>query len=279
MLDIGWPELLVVAIVLIVVVGPKDLPPMLRAFGRTTKKLRGMASEFRGQFDEALREAELDDVKQTFSDAKKLNPMQSIRDAVNPLKDTAKDIRSDLEKTVNSKPSSSTPAKVDVPEPTMKLDDSPPKVQKPKPDSTSSAGDKSAQTGTSESKVAGYKSQASKAKSGSAAKEGSASKSETGKARSVKSGSGKTAASGSTASKAAAKKPSATASTGAKTATAKSSGAKAAGKPSAKPAASKTAGAAKTSASKAGGNKPATGKTGAKSTARARKPKQNEGSA
>ncbi|MEQ8739019.1 MAG: Sec-independent protein translocase protein TatB, partial [Hoeflea sp.] len=131
MLDIGWPELLVVAIVLIVVVGPKDLPPMLRAFGRTTKKLRGMASEFRGQFDEALREAELDDVKQTFSDAKKLNPMQSIRDAVNPLKDTAKDIRSDLEKAVNSKSSSSTPAKVDVPEPTMKLDGSPPKVETP----------------------------------------------------------------------------------------------------------------------------------------------------
>jgi sec-independent protein translocase protein TatB len=93
MLDIGWPELLVVAIVLIVVVGPKDLPPMLRAFGRTTKKLRGMASEFRGQFDEALREAELDDVKKTFDEARKLNPMQSIRDAVNPLKDTARDIR------------------------------------------------------------------------------------------------------------------------------------------------------------------------------------------
>ena len=116
MLDIGWPELLVVAIVLIVVVGPKDLPPMLRAFGRTTKKLRGMASEFRGQFDEALREAELDDVKQTFSDAKKLNPMQSIRDAVNPLKDTARDIRSDLEKSV--KP-------VAVPDSGMKLEGDP----------------------------------------------------------------------------------------------------------------------------------------------------------
>ena len=74
MLDIGWPELLVVAIVLIIVVGPKDLPPMLRAFGRTTKKLRGMANEFRGQFDEALREAELDDVKKTFDDARKAQP-------------------------------------------------------------------------------------------------------------------------------------------------------------------------------------------------------------
>jgi sec-independent protein translocase protein TatB len=132
MLDIGWPELLVVAIVLIVVVGPKDLPPMLRAFGRTTKKLRGMASEFRGQFDEALREAELDDVKKTFDDARKLNPMQGIRDAVNPLKDTARDIKADLEKSVNS-PSSAEkqPPKMAAPEPSMKLSDGPPKFDAP----------------------------------------------------------------------------------------------------------------------------------------------------
>lgn len=130
MFDIGWPELLVVAIVLIVVVGPKDLPPMLRAFGRTTKKLRAMASEFRGQFDDALREAELDDVKKTFDDARKLNPMQSIRDAVNPLKDTAKDIKADLEKAVKT-PSSTTqePPKMSAPEPTMKLADGPPEFK------------------------------------------------------------------------------------------------------------------------------------------------------
>lgn len=130
MFDIGWPELLVVAIVLIVVVGPKDLPPMLRAFGRTTKKLRAMASEFRGQFDEALREADLDDVKKTFDDARKLNPMQSIRDAVNPLKDTAKDIKADLEKAVNT-PSSTPqePQKMSAPEPTMKLADGPPEFK------------------------------------------------------------------------------------------------------------------------------------------------------
>jgi len=53
MFDIGWPEMLVVAIVLIVIVGPKDLPAMLRTFGRTTSKLRSMAGDFRKQFDEA----------------------------------------------------------------------------------------------------------------------------------------------------------------------------------------------------------------------------------
>ena len=53
MFDIGWTEMLVIAVVMIVVVGPKDLPKMLRTFGRTTSKLRSMAGDFRKQFDEA----------------------------------------------------------------------------------------------------------------------------------------------------------------------------------------------------------------------------------
>ncbi len=104
MLDIGWTELLVIAIVLIVVVGPKDLPPMLRAFGKMTKRLRLMAGEFRQQFDEALREAELDDVRQTFSDAQKLNPVNSLKDALNPLRQMGNDIRSDLQNATKSEP-------------------------------------------------------------------------------------------------------------------------------------------------------------------------------
>ena len=97
MLDIGWTEILVIAIVLIIVVGPKDLPQMLRTFGRMTTKMRGMASEFRSQFDEALREADLDDVKKSIGEARKLNPMNTIRDAVNPLKQMGKDIKADIE--------------------------------------------------------------------------------------------------------------------------------------------------------------------------------------
>ena len=69
MLDVGWTELVVIAIVLIIVVGPKDLPPMLRTFGKMMSKMRGMATDFRHQFDEALREADLDDVRKTLSDA------------------------------------------------------------------------------------------------------------------------------------------------------------------------------------------------------------------
>ncbi|APG84413.1 sec-independent protein translocase protein TatB [Sinorhizobium americanum CCGM7] len=98
MLDIGWTELVVIAIVLIVVVGPKDLPPMLRAFGRMTARMRGMASDFRRQFDEALREADLDEVRKTISDAQSLNPTTALRDAMNPLRQLGNEIKSDLQR-------------------------------------------------------------------------------------------------------------------------------------------------------------------------------------
>ncbi|TCV60864.1 sec-independent protein translocase protein TatB [Neorhizobium sp. R1-B] len=101
MLDIGWTELLVIAIVLIVVVGPKDLPPMLRAFGKMTANLRKMAGDFRTQFDEALRESELDDVRKTISDAQRLNPSNALRDAINPLRQMGEEIRADLQKTTH----------------------------------------------------------------------------------------------------------------------------------------------------------------------------------
>jgi sec-independent protein translocase protein TatB len=98
MFDIGWTELLVIAVVLIVVVGPKDLPPMIRAFGKMTANFRKMAGDFRAQFDEALREADMDDVRKTISDAQKLNPTNALRDAINPLRQMGQDIKSDLQK-------------------------------------------------------------------------------------------------------------------------------------------------------------------------------------
>jgi len=85
MLDIGWSELLLVAVVAIVVVGPKDLPVALRAVGRTISKMRKMAGEFQGQFNEALKEAELDDVKKSFDELRSLNPLNDIKASLDPL--------------------------------------------------------------------------------------------------------------------------------------------------------------------------------------------------
>ncbi|PDT29918.1 twin-arginine translocase subunit TatB [Rhizobium sp. L9] len=130
MFDIGWTELLVIAVVLIVVVGPKDLPPMLRAFGKMTQRARKVAGEFRAQFDEALREAELDDVRQTISDAQKLNPVNSLREAMNPLRQMGNEIKADLQKTTAA-PENKTevpPAAVSAP---MSLPETPPLVPAP----------------------------------------------------------------------------------------------------------------------------------------------------
>ncbi len=98
MFDIGWSELLVIAVVLIVVVGPKDLPPMLRTFGKMMTRFRKVAGDFRAQFDDALREADLDDVRQTIADAQKLNPAHSLREAMNPLRQMGNDIKADLQR-------------------------------------------------------------------------------------------------------------------------------------------------------------------------------------
>ena len=102
MLDVGWTEILVIAIVLIIVVGPKDLPQMLRTFGRMVAKMRSMAGDFRQQFDEALREADLDDVRKTIGEAQKLNPLNTIRDAVNPLRQMGDELKADLQKSTSS---------------------------------------------------------------------------------------------------------------------------------------------------------------------------------
>jgi len=85
MFGIDGPELLVIIIVLIVVVGPKDLPTMMRAFGKATARMRITTREFRNQFDEAMREADMHDVVYTFSEVKKLDPRQSLTQVFDPI--------------------------------------------------------------------------------------------------------------------------------------------------------------------------------------------------
>ena len=63
MFDIGWSELLVIVVVAIVVVGPKELPRLMRTFGHYSGKLRRAASDFQRQFEDAMRESEADEVR------------------------------------------------------------------------------------------------------------------------------------------------------------------------------------------------------------------------
>jgi sec-independent protein translocase protein TatB len=96
MFDVGYSELLVIAIVLIVVVGPKDLPKMLRAFGKAMTRFRQVSGDFRRQFDDALKEAELGEVKKVIDSARSLDPRVQIRNALNPLTSAVNDIKRDV---------------------------------------------------------------------------------------------------------------------------------------------------------------------------------------
>ena len=88
MLDMSWGEVMLIGGVALIVIGPKDLPKALRTVGQITTKLRRMAGEFQMQFNEAIREAELDDVRREVDGIRNtvrtagstFNPVQTIRD-------------------------------------------------------------------------------------------------------------------------------------------------------------------------------------------------------
>lgn len=82
MFDVAWSELLIVAVVAIVVVGPKELPGLLRTLGRIIGKLRRQADEFRRHFDESMREAGGEDLKRELDQLRYNNPLNEIRNTI-----------------------------------------------------------------------------------------------------------------------------------------------------------------------------------------------------
>ena len=70
MFDIGWSEFVVIAVVALIAIGPKELPGVMRMIGQWMGKARKMAAEFQGQFQEAMREAEMADLKKSFDEVK-----------------------------------------------------------------------------------------------------------------------------------------------------------------------------------------------------------------
>ena len=101
MLDIGGWEFLIVAFVLIMVVGPKELPKVLRGFTRIIRQVRSMASEFSRSMQNMADEAELGDIKGTFEDVKRGN-LTGVADAIDPegdLKNSVEDLKSSARET------------------------------------------------------------------------------------------------------------------------------------------------------------------------------------
>lgn len=97
MLDIGWSELVIIGVVALVVVGPKELPALLRTIGQWAGKARRMASEFQGQINDAIREAELEDVKKSVDDLRSLNPTRLVTDQLAAIGDDVKRVGSAVE--------------------------------------------------------------------------------------------------------------------------------------------------------------------------------------
>jgi len=95
MLDMSWGEVMVIGAVALIVIGPKDLPKALRTVGQMTGKLRRMAAEFQGQFQEAIREAELDDVKQQLQGMN--NSVSSLNTGFNPIQTIRDELKTSIE--------------------------------------------------------------------------------------------------------------------------------------------------------------------------------------
>ena len=107
MFDVGWSELVVIGIVALIVIGPKELPTVLRTIGQYMTKIRRMASEFQGQFQEAMREAEMEELKKNVDSLNQA--ATNLTSDFNPLGDVQKDIQKTFD-TTQLTPRESTPA-------------------------------------------------------------------------------------------------------------------------------------------------------------------------
>src|SRR4051794_3357839 len=99
MFDISWGKLVIIGVVALLVIGPKELPMVLRTVGQWMSKIRRMASEFQGQFQDAMREAEMADIKKQFDET--TSTLQSTFDTT--------DIKNELEKMIQDPAATSTP--------------------------------------------------------------------------------------------------------------------------------------------------------------------------
>jgi len=97
MFDISWTEFLLIGVVALIVIGPKELPAVMRTMGQWTRKVRSMAADFQGQFQEAMREAEMADLKKQVDDvAQDIKSYDPLKDVRADVEAAGKDIQSSL---------------------------------------------------------------------------------------------------------------------------------------------------------------------------------------
>jgi sec-independent protein translocase protein TatB len=82
MFDIAWSELLLIAVIALIFIGPKELPQVLHNLGRMTAKLRRSADDFRRQFEDSVREAGYEDLHKNIQDFRSLHPASQLKDSI-----------------------------------------------------------------------------------------------------------------------------------------------------------------------------------------------------
>ncbi len=90
MFDIAWSELLVIAVIALVVIGPKDLPKAIFALGKWVRKARGVAREFQTHIDDMMRETELDELRKEALKTRDLNIKKMMEDTIDPKGEVGK---------------------------------------------------------------------------------------------------------------------------------------------------------------------------------------------
>lgn len=111
----GFFELALVAIVALIVVGPRDLPKLMRSAGKFIAKARAMASEFTAAFDQMARETEMEELRKEIEDLKKNNPATDLKRAVDesiaPVSEELRKETSEIDKSLKEAQAADEPAK------------------------------------------------------------------------------------------------------------------------------------------------------------------------
>lgn len=91
MFDLGWPELGLILVLAVIILGPKELPTAMRTIARWVKRIRGLAREFQGHLDDVVREAELQEVRDGLNKARHMDIGKEIEKTVDPTGDFSRD--------------------------------------------------------------------------------------------------------------------------------------------------------------------------------------------
>ena len=93
LLDFGWSELMLIGVVALIVIGPKDLPKALRVAGFWVRKARTLSREFQSSIEQMVREAELDEMRQELKKATEIDLEKEFHQAVDPTGSLAESLK------------------------------------------------------------------------------------------------------------------------------------------------------------------------------------------